>query len=203
MSTSRAARVLAVLFLSSVAGAGCGGGGGSGNTTATFVPSTAANLQSNGTLETTPGMKVGQSNSVGIATGLRFGLFPFLDHADTIVSARLVLRQMSVTGTPYPDFGSVVVDVVDYGASLGAGDQSPPVSASAVGTLSSDATLGLKEVDVTSQVAAAAAADSFVIDFRLRFSGLVLRPSTDIATFEDPGHDLGTPDGPQLIVQYR
>lgn len=205
MSTLRFLRAAcpSLLLGALVFGPGCGGGGGTGTSTLTFQTTTAVSIQSSGVLEGTAGLKVGQFVTIGLATGLRFGLFPFLDHDDTIVSARLRLRQVAVSGTPYPDFGSVVVDRVDFGAALGAGDQAPPVLASAIGTLSSDATLGVKEVDVTAQVAAAVALDAFTIDFRLRFGGLLLRPTVDIASFEDAAGGLGTADVPQLIVEYR
>jgi hypothetical protein len=196
---NHARTLLAILALGL---AGCGGGGG-GDVTLTLVPVTALTLNSSGVVQPGPGHKAGQFVTIGLYTGLRFGIFPFLDQDDTIVSARLRVRQVSVNGTPYAIHGDVVVDEVDFGAALAAGDQSPTVLDSAIGILFPDATLGIGEVDVTAQVAAAAAADQFFLDFFLRFDALVLGPPVDYANFEDENGGLGTPDVPQLVVVYR
>jgi hypothetical protein len=196
--------VLALVTL--VGSGGCGGGGGDGDggdPTFTFAPSSDAGLIIGGGVNGAPGLQVGRSGSQGLVAGVRFSIFPFLDSGDTILSARLRLRQVSVTGAPYPALGNVVVDYVDFGGSLGAGDDAAPVISSVLTPLSSDATLGFKEVDVTAQVAAAAAGNSFVVDFLLRFSALAVTPSNDFASFENQAGSLGTPDGPELIVTYR
>lgn len=183
-------------------GGGCGGGGASGSTL-TFAPSAEAALEASGVVSTVPGLRVGQFITTGMFTGLRFSIFPFLQSTDTIESARLRLRQVSISGAPYAVHGSVVADHVDFGLSLGAGDHSAPVLASALGVLSSDATLGFKEVDVTSAVAAAVAGNALTVDFLLRFNDLTLSPILDFASFESEAGGLGTPDGPELIVTYR
>lgn len=211
MTAPLASRVLLVLALlgTPLLGAGCGGGGAAsgGSSTLTFSPSTNVTLQASGTatgtVSTLAGLQVGQFLTIRMVTGLRFGLFPFLGSANTIDSARLRLRQVSTSGEPYLVHGSVVADHVDFGLSLGAGDASPPVVTSDLGVLSSDATLGIKELDVTAAVAAAVAANSLTIDFLLRFNDLTLSPVVDYASFEDAAGGLGTPDGPQLIVTYR
>jgi hypothetical protein len=108
-----------------------------------------------------------------------------------------------VNGFPYNVHGNVVVDYVDFGLALGAGDDVPLVLTANVGTLSSDATLGYKELDVTAQVVAAAAANNFNVDFFVRFSALVLGPPVDYVSFEDVEGGLGTPDRPELVVVYQ
>lgn len=89
-----------------------------------------------------------------------------------VQSAILTINQSSVLGTPYVDLGSLVVDHVDFGGSLDAGDFNGGTLASNIGTISGDAGTGLKTLDVTSFVQADISAARTTSQFRLRFSSL-------------------------------
>src|SRR5262249_7099359 len=154
--------VIAALILAPCATSACGGGGGGGSGvgTITFGPSTDLTLVSDGSDGGT-GLSVGDTvSNLGLRVGLRFGLFPFLPANATILSAKLHLRQRNVAGAPYAAFTNVLVDRVDFGLSLTAADFAPVVLTPNVGTISSDATLGVKELDVTAAVAADAAVNA-------------------------------------------
>jgi hypothetical protein len=182
--------------------AGCGGGGGdSGPTTIALSPSSAGTLHDNGLPNGFAGIRVGQSANESLRGGLRFPLFPFVDSGDTILSATLRVKQTGTVGSPYTVHGALVVDHVDFGASMNSDDHDPTVLASNIGTLSSDATLGFKELDVTAEVAAAVAASDFTVDFLLRFTAVVLSPGTVVAEFAD--HLGAAVDAPQLVVVYE
>jgi hypothetical protein len=204
MHTLPAARTSGLLVtLAALALGGCGGGGdsGPGQTTLTFAPSTALTVYSTGSTNGASGLHVGQQNNVSSKGGIRFPLFPFVDANDVIVSARLRVKQTAPVGAPYAVHGAVVVDHVDFGFALQGDDTGATVLGAVPGTLSSDATLGIKEIDVTAAVAAAAAANDFTVDFFLRFDAVALSAGTDYAVFDD--HLAGSGNAPELVVVYQ
>jgi hypothetical protein len=87
----------------------------------------------------------------------------------TVVSATLRLHQSAVTGAPYATHGDVLVDHVDIGTSLDAGDFGALPLIPALGTLSDDAGIESKDVDVTAAVLADVLAGRTTSDFRLYF----------------------------------
>jgi hypothetical protein len=190
----------------SCASAGCGGDG-AGTTTATFTPSTDATIQSDATivlagpLANTVGDTAG---NLGQRVAVRFGIAPFLPAGAVVTSATLQLRQAAVAGAPFAPLGAVVVDRVDFGLGVDGNDFNPP-GATAIGTLSPDATLGVKSLDVTAAVQADVAAGDLTSDFLIRFAiaftdndGVV-----DSVSFEDAENDLGTGTAPTLVVTYQ
>jgi hypothetical protein len=123
----------------------------------------------------------------------------------SVASATLRLHQISVIGSPYSELGNVVVDHVDYGAALsGLEDFSVPALASGVGTLSTDATLGLRTLSVTARVQADVTAGRARSQFRLRFSPTEASDdgNSDFAQFADAGYVIAA-EVPQLEVRYR
>ena len=88
----------------------------------------------------------------------------------TLISVQLVTTQIRVTGTPYAELGGVVL--ADHIEANGVFDQTTfdaePLD-EAFGTLSEDATLGQRTLDVTDQVAADRAAGRTSSEFRFRF----------------------------------
>ncbi|MCS6816355.1 MAG: hypothetical protein NZ746_03130 [Blastocatellia bacterium] len=88
-----------------------------------------------------------------------------------ILEAHLALEQREIRGNPYLNnrLGGVVVDLVDYGASLGGDDFGASVIEN-VGTLSEDGLAGVKQLDVTKVIRWAREKGLSRVQFRLRFS---------------------------------
>jgi len=85
-------------------------------------------------------------------------------------SATLRLYQANVAGSPYGiGLGSVIVDHMDYGTSLGSVDYNAAALIANIGTLSTDASLGYKTLSVTTNVASDILSRSRS-QYRLRFS---------------------------------
>lgn len=116
------------------------------------------------------GSKVGQPPREQILRGfVSFDLAGLPGDAE-IVAAQLALVQKDISGDPYSKLGSVIVDLVDYGASLDAADFEAPVLVENLGTLSEDGLLNVKRLDVTEAVRQALARGLSRVQFRLRFS---------------------------------
>jgi hypothetical protein len=199
---------MALLALTLVGSTGCGGGGdGGGQTTLTFVPSTDGTVKSDGTFEASGGTRITVGdNSGNIASRgiLRFGIVPFVPAGAVILSAKLRLRQQDVTGTPFPQLGTIVVDHVDPGVTIDGADYNAPVLTANIGTLSSDATGGIKEIDVTAAVVADLAGPGFNANFLVRFTSPTnSNASADGVTFDDSENQIGTGTPPQLVITYQ
>ncbi|MGE0229072.1 MAG: hypothetical protein AB7U23_11255 [Dehalococcoidia bacterium] len=131
-----------------------------------------------------------------------------LDHSGvpagvTIVQATLQVHQRGVQGTPFTTHGVVTVDHLDYGVVDGF-DYATPAITAAYGTLSSDASIGPRTLDVTSAVRADREAGRFRTQFRLRFSDLESDGDNigDHVAFGDA--DNANPgEEPVLIVEYK
>jgi hypothetical protein len=94
-----------------------------------------------------------------------------LPHDVEIVEAHLTLVQRDIVGNPHlKELGDVVVDLVDYGASLGGDDFEAPVLMENVGTLPDSGLLGPKALDVTEAIRRARDKGLSRVQFRLRFS---------------------------------
>jgi hypothetical protein len=120
----------------------------------------------------------------------------------TVTSATLRLYQGSTLGTPYVDLGDVVVDHVDYGATLLGAAYDAPAIVSNIGALSQDGTIEYKTMTVTDRVQADVAAGRTRSQFRLRFSVFDNNndAGNDFAQFLDA--DFGGANPPQLVVTY-
>lgn len=94
---------------------------------------------------------------------------PALPAGSEIVRATFVVGQEGGAGTPYTNLGSVVVDHVDLGAILDASDFDATALTTSHGTLSTDATLEAKSLDITALVQADRLAGRTQTDLRLRF----------------------------------
>lgn len=121
----------------------------------------------------------------------------------SVTSAVLSLGQVAVAGSPYTVLGTVLVDHVDYG-------DGPPDSTdflgstltSNVGTLSSDPTLAVKSLDVSSFVQADRTAGRTRSQFRVRFSPVEDNGGAidDNARFEDANNGGTTGQVPLLQI---
>ncbi len=116
----------------------------------------------------------------------------------------LRMHQSAVIGAPYATLGSVIVDHVDIGLTLDAADFGAAALQAGVGLLSSDATVGPKSLDVTSQVLADIAAARPRSGFRLRFPvASDADAADDFAQFNDGEDSFGNGLLPFLIVSYE
>ncbi|HXF95582.1 MAG TPA: DNRLRE domain-containing protein [Gemmatimonadales bacterium] len=123
----------------------------------------------------------------------------------TITSATLRAYQFNLTGNPYGELGSVIVDHVDYGATLGTlEDYGGGTLAANIGTLSTNATFEYKALAVTARVQGDLTAGRPRAQFRLRFSNGddSNDNSPDFVQFCD-AECFVPANVPQLVVKYR
>lgn len=120
----------------------------------------------------------------------------------TIDQATLRLYQGGVEGTPYTSLGSLIVDHLDYGDSLGNEDLNASAISSNIGTLTSNATIEWKDLLVTNALKADITAGRSRSQYRLRFT--TEATGTDAwARFESADNYMGTGNLPQLVVKYH
>jgi hypothetical protein len=120
----------------------------------------------------------------------------------TIDEATLRLYQKEVVGTPYSSLGSLIVDHLDYGDSLGSEDLSAGAITSNIGTLTSNASIEWKDLIVTNALKADISASRSRSQYRLRFT----TESTGAdawARFESGDNYMGSGNLPQLVVKYH
>jgi hypothetical protein len=200
-------RLLALGLGAALAFVGCGGGSG-GKTVTVMLSATDAltgevtkagnvvfhELQAGDILQPLP------AGEVGIRAFVSFDLSSIPTGA-RVLSATLRLTQSSVGGSPYLTLGTVVVDQVEYGTLLEAGayDRTFPIH-QGFATLSTDATIGPKEADVSASViddfAVARGRSQFRIRFQTETDG---DGGTDAAEFDEPT----ATHPPVLIVTYQ
>lgn len=185
----------------------CGGSDSdpfSGGTTTVFSSSNRTLFEDSSADPGIDGLRMGDTaNNVAMRLGLRFTLVDpllLIPAADDVASATLQLRQTRSVGGPYAAFGAAVVDRVDFGLTLGSGDFAPPVLTGNVGTLMSDGSPGVLQVDVTAAVVAALRAGSLTSDLLVRFSTSSADASAQYAEFERAS---GNGDGPLLLITSR
>lgn len=185
---------------------GCGGGGAD---SVTFTVASTASVD--GFVTNTAFVDTGTPVSVGDTDGsfgnVARGFVQFdrsgIPVGATILSAVLRMHQSAVFGAPYASLGNVVVDHVVIGLSLDAADFGASALQADVGGLSSNATLGLRSLDVTTQVLADIAAARSTSDFRLRFPlASDADALDDYAQFNDGDDSFGNGILPLLVVRY-
>lgn len=123
----------------------------------------------------------------------------------TVEKATLRLYQTSVIGDPYGVGGSIKVDQLDYGSTLENADYSAPSISSSFATLTSNATVEWKDVDVTDQVKNDLSSGRSRSQYRIHFAiesigGTV---TGDFAYFESDDNSVGTGNIPQLVIKYH
>jgi hypothetical protein len=124
----------------------------------------------------------------------------------SVTAATLRLYQASVSGSPYDGtLGNLVVDHVNYGASLDGTDYAVGALLSNVSTLSSDSSVGYKTLEVTNRVQNDLDNGRVRSQYRMRFSLLDanLNFSDDYAQFtdaEDSCCSVNKP--PQLLIIF-
>lgn len=124
----------------------------------------------------------------------------------SVQSATLRLYQANVEGSPYGagNLGGVVVDHVNYDASLGSGDYNVAALTANIGTLSTDASVGYKTLNVTANVASDVLSRSRS-QYRLRFSEEInVNFQDDYAQFTDAEDSCCAANRPpQLVITIQ
>lgn len=122
----------------------------------------------------------------------------------TVTQATLQIDQQSIQGTPYATHGVVVIDHLDYGMALDGGDFNAAALQSNVGTISADATIGVKALDVTANVQADLSAARVNSQYRARFTLIDTDNDgvDDFVIFVDSGQSNVGGQIPHLVVSY-
>lgn len=124
----------------------------------------------------------------------------------TIDQATFRLYQTSVIGDPYGvGGGSIKVDHLDYGDTLENGDYAVAALSSSFATLSSNATVGWKEVDVTDALRDDRTNSRSRSQYRIHLTTEATGGDVtgDFAYFESADNNTGTGNTPQLVVRYH
>lgn len=185
--------------------ASCGGGSsGGGEVTVVLKPLTglAGAVDSVGTVDTASAVVVGDDLADhGWRIVQAFSLAAIPEGAE-ILSAVYQNEQLEVVGAPYDTLGIVQMTSTDIGASLGGEDYAPLIFSLIYGTLSGDASLGVKTLDVTDGMRGqidAGLTDRF--DIRLSFTTEEDSDgSFDQAVLYGPAR---AGDVPGIVVRYR
>lgn len=207
---------IALMTLSLLVLSACGGGGGSDGPTpfpglaATVVPAPPldGSVDSYGTVSTTTGVIVGDTASATVGNGV-VGLVAFdlsrVPANATITSAVLRIYQTEVRGNPYTDLGDVVIHGADIGPNIDSGDYGGgPGLTFSLGTISSNATIEWKTLDLTVWIAPAFQGGERRFDYQLLINGNAanLDNQIDAMVFEDADNSQGTGNRPQLVLTW-
>lgn len=137
-----------------------------------------------------------------------FGSFELssLPTGATIEQATLRLYQTNVIGDPYgAGGGSIKVDHMDYGSSFENSDYGMAALSTSFATLSSNATVGWKEADVTDSVRTDLQNSRPRSQYRIHLTTEATGGNVtgDFAYFESAGNNVGTGNTPQLVIRYH
>lgn len=124
----------------------------------------------------------------------------------TIEQATLRLYQTSVIGDPYGvGGGSIKVDHMDYGSSFENSDYGMASLSTSFATLSSNGTVGWKEIDVTDRVRDDRQNSRSRSQYRIHLTTEATGGDVtgDFAYFEASENTVGTGNTPQLVVRYH
>ena len=205
--------LLVLALLPALAGCGGGGGGGGGVSPVTVTLYSTADMDgyvmSSLSWNRVNGIRVGDDDSFDNGREQR-GLLSFdlsgIPAGATVTSATLRLYQFSVVGDPYTHYGSVWVESLDFGDSVGSSSFAVSALSTLTGSLSSDNVVTWKEISATNAVQADVAAARPRSQFRLNMPahgvGTNGDNQTDDAVFEDGDDTFGSGNRPQLLVTY-
>ncbi|OGM02504.1 hypothetical protein A2115_00780 [Candidatus Woesebacteria bacterium GWA1_41_8] len=123
----------------------------------------------------------------------------------TIDLATLRLYQTSITGNPYGVGGSLKVDHLDYGSSFENADYNASSLSSSFGTLTSNAAIEWKDLDVTDRLKADISSGRTRSQYRVHFATETIGGDVtgDFTNFESANNSTGTGNTPQLVVKYH
>lgn len=123
----------------------------------------------------------------------------------TIEKATLRLYQAKVVGNPYSVGSALKVDHLDYGSSFENADYSAASLSSSFGTLTANATVEWKDLDVTDQIRADLSAGRARSQYRFHFAIETIGGDVtgDFAYFESAENYGVTGNTPQLVIKYH
>jgi hypothetical protein len=119
----------------------------------------------------------------------------------TIISATLRMYQEAVNGRPYADLGNIMVDHIDYGSTLDGADYSLLALKEAIGTISNNAALEFKILDVTESLQDDMDHGRTRSQYRLLFPTQTDNDSVEDAAFFTSANIGG--HTPELVVTYQ
>ena len=157
---------------------------------------------SNGGFNTTWYLQIGRNATLTERSFVSFDISS-IPSGKTIDEVTLRLYQEEVVGTPYASLGSLIVDHLDYGDSLGSEDLNASAISSNIGTLTSNASIEWKDLIVTNALKADISSGRSRSQYRLRFA----TEATGVdawARFESAdNYTPATGNLPQLVVKYH
>ncbi len=144
-------------------------------------------------------------NSTLITRGFVSFDIPTTLNGKTIEKATLRLYQALPTGSPYTAGSSVKVDHLDYGSSLENADYSASSLSSSFATLTSNAVVEWKDVDVTDRLKDDMTNSRPRSQYRIHLAIEAIGGDVtgDFAYFESENNSMGTGNKPQLVVKYH
>jgi len=148
---------------------------------------------------------LGDDNGNNIARGFASFDISSIPAGATIHQATLRMHQSGRTNYPYTDFGSVViVDHLDYGSTLDAGDFNLAALQPNIGTLSDNIIMEWKTLDVASSVQDDENNGRERSQYRLRFfpNETDNDDSADATRFESGDNYYGADNLPELVITY-
>ncbi len=120
-----------------------------------------------------------------------------------IESATLRLYQEKVVGNPYGVGGSLKIDHLAYGNSLGNEDYGASSISSSFITLTDNAVIEWKDADVADALKNDLSNGRDKSQYRIHFSTESTGTSSDLVYFESADNSQGTGNLPQLVVKYH
>lgn len=155
---------------------------------------------SNGGGNTAWYLQIGRNTTLTTRSYVSFDLGA-IPEGVTIQKATLRLYQVEVIGSPYSS-NNLVVDHVNYGDSLTKEDYDLTPLSSNIGTLTSNAVIEWKDIEVTNNLRVDVSSGRTRNQYRLRFAGEAVGPEA-WARFESGDNYKGTGNLPQLVVEYH
>lgn len=182
--------------------------------TPTPVPTEEQTLKSTSSLDGFRSSNAGGNATIEVRSGrnenlITRGFVSFdltaLPSGITVEKATLKLYQTSIIGNPYGVGGNLKVDHLDYGDSLANDDYNRASLSSNIGTLSSNANVEWKELEVTDRVRDDLNNSRIRSQFRLHFTTENIGGDVtgDFAYFESGDNSTGTSNLPQLVIRYH
>lgn len=171
-------------------------------------------LSSNGQLDGFESSNGGGNKTLDIRAGRNSNLItrgfvsfdiPTSLKGKTIEKATLRLYQGQIIGSPYTAGSSVKVDHLDYGNSLENADYSASSLSSSFGTLTSNAVIEWKDIDITDILKDDLGNNRQRSQYRIHLAieNIGGDVTGDFAYFESEDNSIGTGNRPQLVIKYH
>ena len=129
--------------------------------------------------------------------------YHILNNGKTIEKVTLRMYQRSVSGTPYAGSNSLVVDHIDYSNSLEGADYDKSPIASNIGTLTSNAAVEWKDLDITSRFNNDLTNSRSRSQYRIKFSTETDGDGSEDFVYFDSANSGYNTNTPQLVVKYH